>query len=166
MAFFLWYNLPAGLYSLSSPLMMDPQMMKQLAGNRYTNHKAGRLIDGTSDRLVWLLWGALSQIYDTFYLVINATPTLPPCNPQIHSPPPPTSCLWPIIIALPLLAMCWESKGSHLSLIRMEPHHLLLCVLNHNQSLGRQRWIGTFTTLYLSESPSPSALQRAAVTDK
>ena len=93
MAFYLWYNLPAGLYSLSSRLMMDPLMMKQLAGNRYTNHKAGSLIDGTSDRLGWLVWGSLSQIYDTFYLVINATPTLPPCNPQIPTTTTTSSCL-------------------------------------------------------------------------
>jgi len=84
------------------------------------------------------------------------------CSPHIASiqppdppPPPPSSCLWPIIIALPLLAMCWESKGSHLSLIRMEPHQLLPRALNHNQLLGRQRWIGTSTTLYLTGSPPP-----------
>ena len=72
------------------------------------------------------------------------------------TPVTPTSCFWPLIIALPLLAMCWESKGSHLSLIKMEPHHLLPHALNHNQSLGRQRWIGTFTTLYLSGGRLPS----------
>lgn len=51
---------------------------------------------------------ALFPIFDTFYLVINATPTLLPHKRRC----PPTSCLWPILTALPLLAMCWESKGS------------------------------------------------------
>ncbi len=101
-------------------------------------------MDGLSDRLRQLVGGLCPG---------SLTPSI---LWSIQPPATPTSCLWPLIIALPLLAMCWESKGSHLSLIRMEPHHLLPHALNHNQSLGRQRWIGTSTTLYLSGRPPPS----------
>lgn len=123
-------------------------MMKRLASNLYATHSPGRVMDGLSDRLGQLVGDALSRSSDTFYLVIHKTLLLPPSTPG-STPVTPTSCSWPLIIALPLLAMCWESKGSHLSLIKMEPHHLLPRALNHNQSLGRQRWIGTSATPYL-----------------
>lgn len=122
--------------------------MKRLASNLYATHSPGRVMDGLSDRLGQLVGEALSRSSDTFYLVIHKTLLLPPSTPG-STPVTPTSCSWPLIIALPLLAMCWESKGSHLSLIKMEPHHLLPRALNHNQSLGRQRWIGTSATPYL-----------------
>lgn len=142
-------------YSVFTVISIIPLMMKRLASNLYANHKAGRVMDGLSDRLRRLVWEALSWIFDTFYLVIHKAPHCLHPTPRTTSVTP-TSCLWPLIIALPLLAMCWESKGSHLSLIRMEPHHLLPHALNHNQSLVRQRWIGTSTTLYLSGRPPPS----------
>lgn len=74
--------------------------------------KSGRVMDGPSDRLSRLVGGLCPWISDTFYLVIHPIP-----RSKLVSP---TSCLWPLIIARPLLAMCWESKGSHLSLIRKE----------------------------------------------
>lgn len=112
-------------------------------------------MDGVSDRLRRSVGEALSWISDTFYLVIHIAPHCLYPTPR-STPVTPTSCLWPLITALPLPAMWWESKGSHLSLIRIKPHHLLPHALNHNQSLGRQRWIGTSTTLYLSGRPPPS----------
>lgn len=145
-------------------LHYSPDDEQQLASDRYTNHKDGWVMDGVSDRLRRLVGRlclrslTLSIFWSTqppshcFHLTPRSTPVTP------------TSCLWPLIIALPLRAMCWESKGSHLLLIRMKPHHLWPHALNHNQSLGRQRWIGMSTTLYLSgEAP---AFQRDAVTDK
>lgn len=117
--------------------------MKQLASNRYANHKAGWVMDGLNDRLRRLVWVLCPGSLSPSSLWSMQSP-LSIAAIQLHryTPVTPTSSLWPLIIALPLLAMCWESKGSHLSLIRMEPHHLLPHVLNHNQSLGRQRWIG------------------------
>lgn len=44
----------------------------------------------------------------TFFL-IHVTRWLPSSNPQMQ-PSTPTSCLRPLIIVPPLLAMCWESK--------------------------------------------------------
>lgn len=131
-------------------------MMKRLASNRYATHKAGRVMDGLSDRLRRLVGGGI--VLDLWHLLSCDSSTPPHClHPSpISTPVTPTSCLWPLIIALPLLAMCWESKGSHLSLIRKEPRLLLPHALNHNQSPGRQRWIGTSATLYLSGRPPPS----------
>lgn len=94
---------------------------------------------------------ALFPISDTFYLVINTTPTLLPYKrgpphqlPVTHHHSPASACHVLGVKGVPLL-----------SLIRKEPHHLLHRALNHNQWLGRQRWIGTLTTLYLPGTRLP-----------
>lgn len=73
----------------------------------------------------------------------NAVP--PHQLPVTHHHSPASACHVLGVKGVPLL-----------SLIRKEPHHLLHRALNHNQWLGRQRWIGTLTTLYPPPGPPKS----------
>lgn len=99
----------------------------------YANHNAGRMMDGLSDRPRRLAGGHFLESLTLSLLWSTYLPQLPSSNP-CPTLVTPTGCLWPHIIVQPLLAMCWESKGSHLELIRMEPHHLP----PHAQSIGWQ----------------------------
>lgn len=148
---------------LSSPLSL---MMKRLASNRYAIHKAGRVMDGLSDRLRRLVGGLCpgSLTPSILWSIQPPSPPIASIHPPESTPVTPTSCLWPLIIALPLLAMCWESKGSHLSLIRMEPHHLV-APRTKSQSIAWQTEMDwdIHDPVPFREAPT---LQRAAVTDK
>lgn len=97
-------KLPAAtLHSLSSPLSLR---MMRLACDCDANHKAAAMMDGLRDRLRLLVGGAFTN---TYFLFDPCDPLTAFIQPPVQ-PSTPTSCLRPLIIVPPLLAMCWESK--------------------------------------------------------
>lgn len=69
-----------------------PLIMKRLASNRYANHKAGRVMDGLSDRLRRLVGGLCPETLTPSILWSIQPPIAsiqPPDPPQL--PPPAAS---------------------------------------------------------------------------